>query len=414
MKKNISVLKFEGSNYFRLKIAYSLLLNKEIEITDIRSSSVNPGLTKYEISFLNLVSKITNGTKITINKTGTGLSFVPGTITNNYGDEFTFDCDKSRCISYYAEGLIPISLFGKESLHIVLQGITNNSIDNSVDSFKSSTCVLLQKLVVGDTVQFDILGRGVEPNGVGKCRFKCPIITNIAPFDWVEVGRVKRVRGIAFTSKIPQSFANRIVNKVRGVLNNFLPDVWIGIDSHKDKNLENISPGYGVTLTAETKNGFAFSSDAVNQKDIETPEDLGKKLSIRFLNDIYNAGAVNGNNLGLFLFLMALSEKNYVSQMKVGKITGHTKGVIILIDKLLGVKFNIKEVDDYDKEEEEEENNEEENEEEEEEKEENEDDEDKEDEVQQQEESEAPVGYNQFIFSCVGIGLRNVARIELS
>ena len=77
--------------------------------------------------------------------------------------------EKSRCITYYAEGLIPICLYGKESLHIKLKGITNNLIDNSVKSFKISTCVLLQKLIIGDKVEF-----------------KIPIITGLAPFDRIK------------------------------------------------------------------------------------------------------------------------------------------------------------------------------------------------------------------------------------
>ena len=422
MKSSTSFKALSGSNYFRLKIAYSLLLNQAIEITNIRDDDINPGLSKYEISFLKLISEITNGTVIDINKTGTTLKFTPGTITNNYGDEFTFQCDKSRAVTYYAEGLIPIAMFGKESLVVNLEGITNNNIDNSVDSFKGSTCALIQKLVVGDTVIFDIKKRGMFPNGCGCVKFKCPIITNLAPFDWVNEGKVKRVRGIAFTSKISSSFANRMVNKARGVLNNFLPDVWISTDSVKDKDLQKISPGYGISLVAETTNGFAFASDMVNKDNKDhTPEDLAKELSVKFLNDIYCAGAVDVNNQGLFLFLMALSEKNLVSEMKIGRITKYSKGVVRLIKQLLKVRFNIREVDEYDDNEEESEDDKKDEEEEEGEDKEGEDEEmeneDEEEEIgdgNDDDDEELPNVHEQYIYSCIGIGLRNVARIELS
>ena len=103
--KSITYQEFKGSNLFRLKIAYSFLLNRPIRISNIREDSTNPGMTLYEISFLKLVSEISNGTKIHINQTGTSLTLIPGTITNKYGSEFSFDCDKSRCITYYAEGI---------------------------------------------------------------------------------------------------------------------------------------------------------------------------------------------------------------------------------------------------------------------------------------------------------------------
>ena len=402
-------LELHGSNYFRLKIAYSLLLNRAIKISDIRSDSINPGLTSYEINFLHLISSITNGTIIHINSTGTNLTLIPGTITNNYGDNFTFETDRSRCITYYCEGLIPISFFGKESLHISLTGITNNDIDCSVDSFQMSTCLLMQKLIVGDNVEFKIKKRGVLPNGKGEVYFKIPIVTNFAPFDWKDEGKIKRVRGIAFTSKLQSSYSRALIDSCRGVLNNFLPDVYIMNDNYKDKNLNEISPGYGLSLCAETKNGFYLCSDGINDINNldKNANDVAKEITLKFLNQIYCAGCINSNNQGLFLFLMALAEKNYVSYMKIGKITNYTKGVLILINKLLGVKFNIREWDEYDKEEssddeEDNENNE------------NEENEEEEDEKNYNfQKDEIPESYKQYIFSCVGIGLKNIARIEL-
>ena len=410
--KPIKYEEFQGSNLFRLKIAYSFLLNRPIRISNIRAESINPGMTQYEVNFLKLVSEISNGTIIQINQTGTGFTLIPGTITNNYGDQLTFECDKSRCITYYAEGLIPICLYGKESLHIKLKGITNNLIDNSVDSFKMSTCVLLQKLIIGDTVEFKINRRGILPNGIGEVDFKIPIITGLAPFDWLNEGKIKRVRGVAFTSKLPASFNTQMVDTCRGVLNNFLPDVWIAVDNFKDKDLDKISPGYGISITAETKEGFALSTDLMNDKEdlTKNANDISKECSIKFLNDIYKSGCTNCHNQGLFLFLMALSEKNYVSYMKVGKLSEHTKQILKFIYKLLGVKFNIRECDEYDKEESEDENNAEEEDESENENEEEESDNGFDDKKFNE---EIPIPYKQFMFSCVGIGLKNVARIEL-
>lgn len=416
-KKHTSIKyeEFKGSNLFRLKVAYAFLLNRPIRISDIRGDSTNPGMTDYEICFLQLVSKISNGTQIQINHTGTGFTLIPGTITNNYGDELTFECHNSRCITYYAEGLIPICLYGKESLHIKLLGITNNLIDNSVDSFKMSTCVLLQKLIIGDNVEFKILKRGILPNGEGEIYFKIPIITGLSPFDWINEGKIKRVRGVAFTSKLPSIFTTQMIDSCRGVLNNFLPDVWIAVDNYKSKDLTKISPGYGICITAETKNGFALSTDLMNDKEdiTKNANDISKECAIKFLNDVYKSGCTNCNNQGLFLFLMALSEKNYVSYMKIGKISIHTKEVIRLIYKLFGVKFNIRECDDYDKEESDDEEENEESKEEGDEENDSDDNDDNDESIKNDFDSQAPIQYKQFMFSCIGIGLKNVARIEL-
>lgn len=232
------LINLKGSNFFRVKIAYSLLLNKPILISNIRDNSINPGLTDYEISFLRLIEKITNGTKVEISRTGTIIKFYPGIITNNYGEEVEFECHNSRAVTYYLEGLIPIAMFGKETLKLSLTGVTNNDIDISSDTFKSVTCQLIQKLVIGDKIEFDIKKRGVYPMGNGLVTFRCPIITFYNQFDWIDEGKIRRIRGTAFTSRIPNTFSTRMIDASRGVFNNFLPDVWIAVDNFKSKNKE--------------------------------------------------------------------------------------------------------------------------------------------------------------------------------
>jgi RNA 3'-terminal phosphate cyclase-like protein len=121
-----------GSNYFRLKIIYSTLLSKPIEIKCIRQDSMSPGIRDYEANFLKLVCQITNGSKVEISKSGDILKFTPGVITNNYGESFDFNCGNERNITYFLEGIFPIALYGKEPLKCGLTGITNDMLDISV------------------------------------------------------------------------------------------------------------------------------------------------------------------------------------------------------------------------------------------------------------------------------------------
>lgn len=77
-------------------------------------------------------------------KGGQMLKFYPGLIVNNEGVEMVFDCGKERCISYYLEYLILIAMFGKNSLNIKLQGITNDSYDSAVDTIQQHLIPLLK------------------------------------------------------------------------------------------------------------------------------------------------------------------------------------------------------------------------------------------------------------------------------
>ena len=47
----------------------------------IRDRDENPGLRECEASLVRLVDKVTNGSRVEINETGTRITFVPGKVT---------------------------------------------------------------------------------------------------------------------------------------------------------------------------------------------------------------------------------------------------------------------------------------------------------------------------------------------
>ncbi len=90
-----------------------------IRINDIRSDTDAPGLRDFEASFLRLVDKLTNGSALEINDTGTKLRFRPGIITGGSGLEH--DCGKSRGIGWFVEGLLCLLPFAKNPVSITLK-----------------------------------------------------------------------------------------------------------------------------------------------------------------------------------------------------------------------------------------------------------------------------------------------------
>lgn len=82
-------------------------------------------ITEYEISFIRLLDKITNGTKIELNESGTSIYYIPGLL---YGGELEHDCSLQRGIGYYLEGIMILAPFCKQPINLKLRGITNNTI----------------------------------------------------------------------------------------------------------------------------------------------------------------------------------------------------------------------------------------------------------------------------------------------
>ena len=85
-------------------------------------------------------------------------------------------------------------------------------------------------------VELKIQKRGAAPLGGGQIMFSCPVVAKLTPVELMDPGKVKRIRGVAYTARVNPSLANRVVDSCRGVFNNFIPDVWIYTDHYKGDN----------------------------------------------------------------------------------------------------------------------------------------------------------------------------------
>lgn len=89
------VLSFKGSSWLRQRLVLSVLSGKPVRITDIRTLHDEPGLQDFEVNLIRLLDKITNGTVIELNQTGTALYFQPGILQ---GGSVTHECSVKRSI----------------------------------------------------------------------------------------------------------------------------------------------------------------------------------------------------------------------------------------------------------------------------------------------------------------------------
>ena len=137
-------LEFHGHQYIRQILTLSMLSGRQVIIKSIRSQHTNPGLTPYEINLVELIEKVTNGCQININKTGTKLVFKPGIIDSNEGLNVEHNCDLGRNITYYLEVVCILAIFGKTELNLTLNGNTDDTIDQSVDSFARAFTYILE------------------------------------------------------------------------------------------------------------------------------------------------------------------------------------------------------------------------------------------------------------------------------
>lgn len=84
--------------------------------------------TEYEVNLIRLLDRMTNGTKIELNETGTSLFYSPGLLI---GGDLEHDCSLQRSITYYLEAVMALAPFCKKPIDIKLRGVTNNTLGNA-------------------------------------------------------------------------------------------------------------------------------------------------------------------------------------------------------------------------------------------------------------------------------------------
>ena len=136
--------------------------------------------------------------------------------------------------------------------------------------------------------------------------FTCPIRKLLRPQQVLDQGKIKRVRGVAWATRVSPAVANRMIEAAKGVLLKFLPDVYIYAD-HFTGAKAGKSPGFGLTLTAETTTGAFLSAEVISKtvdnsgpkKEPTVPEDLGVQGAYALLEEVYRymATLLYGNSI---------------------------------------------------------------------------------------------------------------------
>ena len=342
----------------------------------------NPGLRDYEASLLRLVDKLTNGMEIVIDESGTSVKYKPGLVTG--GRRISHDCGSSRGIGYFLEVVLCLCLFAKKPLDLTLTGITNDEAETSVDTFRTVTLPMLKRnFGVEEGLTMTIAKRGVSPGAGGEINLKLPIARSLVAIDWCDEGLVKRVRGVAFTLRVSPQTGNRLVDASRGVLNKFLPDVYIFTDHHAGdgKNGQKkgrSTPGFGLSLVAETTTGCLIGADVASSAGtaaaeelgspfgdddgdwdgdgggdggegggkkrgrggVMVPEELGAAVTEALVAEIQRGGVCDSTHQPLVLLLMAIGPET-ISKVRLGQLTPRAVSTLRTLKAFFGVTFNI-------------------------------------------------------------------------
>ncbi|KAJ2934955.1 hypothetical protein H1R20_g2185, partial [Candolleomyces eurysporus] len=193
--------------------------------------------------------------------------------------------------------------FAKKPINLTIKGITTDEHDLSADLLRTVTLPHLQLFGISDGLELRIKKRGAAPNGGGELQFLCPIVKQVKTLNFVDPGKIKRIRGIAHAVRVNPQFSNRMIEASRSVLNRYIPDIYLYSDVYKGEESGKSVPhfasvsaavcSYGNALQVsrflrDTKDFFATSFKIV-------PADPTDPECKQLLYSCYGTGYINAN-----------------------------------------------------------------------------------------------------------------------
>ncbi|OTB08873.1 hypothetical protein M426DRAFT_163164 [Hypoxylon sp. CI-4A] len=377
-------VKLTGHKSFTQRLVLATLTGRPIHISKIRSNSpTNPGLAPHEVSFLRLLEAVTNGSSMQISYTGTTITFQPGLITGALpgfgaadGDilEHQLPATCTRGVTYFLLPLCLLAPFSKSHMNVRFSGpgvITSatESGDLSVDSFRTAILPLYNLFgIPAARIELRVLQRScagthgsggagiVELRFASQVRLPKTLHLNRSP------GRIKRIRGVAYSTGVSASNNARMIHAAREVLNSLVSDIHIAAQydqaplvpdaAEKSGSKKRMGIGFGLSLVAESSAvGVLYSADVVvPPKGGVIPEDIGKRCAYQLLETINNGGCVSGAAAGTVLTLMAMGSED-VGRLRLGRdIIGTEQNIGLARDlkKFGASSWGLRDADDDD------------------------------------------------------------------
>lgn len=279
-----------------------------------------------------------------MNETGTSLLYKPGLLI---GGNVDHECCVQRSIGYFLESIVCLAPFCKKPLKLTLTGVTNDGIDPSVDIIKTVSIPLIKRFVLDEEgLELKIVKRGAPPEGGGEVIFTCPVRRTLRPLQFTDPGKIKRIRGLSYSMRVSPAMSNRIVDAAREILNKCVSDIYIYTD-HCKGNQAGRSPGFGLSLVAESTKGVLLSAESsskpTEQGTIVSPEDIGKQTAVSLLQEIYRGGCVDSRHQSLALLFMVLGQRD-VSKILCGPLSSYTVQFLSHLKEFFGVVFKVQNV----------------------------------------------------------------------
>ena len=354
-----------GGQILRNAIAYAALLNKSVEVTNIRAGRSKPGLRPQHMTGLRLCAEIAGGRLQGDEVGSTHVRFKPCTSVHtnkkNQRGMIVGDTKTAGSVCLLLQAALPCALFarthasgnigtdtadtstGLDPIQLELRGGTNAAMAPQMEYLTDVFLPIAQKgfgLPVGTAI--DIQRHGYFPKGGGIVKVRVPTMqAKLQPVSLTERGDLAEVRIRSFyAGNCPRWVAEEMAAAAMKEFSN------VKIDGKRQRprveivnDPDALDAASGILIVAKTSTGCILGGSALGSRK-ERPKNTGKNAAKEIISALEAGGCVDGWLQDQLIFYMALADG--VSEMLSGCLTLHTQTAIDIAEQMTNAKFEVK------------------------------------------------------------------------
>jgi RNA 3'-terminal phosphate cyclase (ATP) len=313
-----------------MAVALAAITGRELTLTRIRAGRAKPGLAAQHLAALRAVATVSSGGIDGLALGAKEITFRPGAIR---GGEHRFDVGTAGSVALVLQALLPVMIHAPQPVSVTVRGGTDVRAAPPLDYMSHVLLPLLASL--GANVQIEIHRRGYFPRGGGEVTARVRPSSLSAP-GVIAPGKVRAIRGIAHTSRLPEHIAQRMSRsaELRLATSGRVSSWEITTDASPAA-----SPGGAVVLIAHRTN-TRLGAARVAERGVRA-ETLGAAAAEELIADLDRDVSLDVHAADQLIVYLALT--GGPASFTTRAVTSHTRTVIWLAEQFLPVRFRVEE-----------------------------------------------------------------------
>jgi RNA 3'-terminal phosphate cyclase (ATP) len=287
------VIEIDGSHksgsgtIVRVALSLAALLEREVQVVNIRARRPNPGLRHQHLAAARALAELCSGHLEDDSVGSQTLAFRPGRATR--GGSYRWDIGSAGSTIMMAMSLLPMACFADTPCRFRIQGGLFQ--DFAPSAFHMQRVLLPTLFRMGVRAKLHIERPGYVPAGGGIAELSVrPAGRTLTPLALPKRrGRVKTVRGVALSSHLEErQVSRRMAESCAAILarRGLRPEIEISNDTTAPQ------AGAALAVVAETEDGCLLGADRTGAPR-RTSEAIGRAVAQALLADLDSGASVD-------------------------------------------------------------------------------------------------------------------------